>query len=89
MTCIFYYTNYNRPNIQIMGGFLNTAIKLFDPSYVYWVIEETNRREIKVDSKLVLLLEEFKGIVKKGIISKVCINSFYFLLLSPNYLSTL
>ncbi|OXA46826.1 Pentatricopeptide repeat-containing protein 1, mitochondrial [Folsomia candida] len=58
------------PNIQIMGALLTQASRAFDPAYVFWVMEEANRREIKADTRFVLNIEDFKEVVRKGIINK-------------------
>lgn len=55
-----------------MGALLGSASRSFDPYYVRWVMDETIKRDETPDPKFVMMVEEFKHIVKKGILAKVC-----------------
>lgn len=53
-----------------MGSLLSQGLRSFDPFLVLFVMNETTKREVPIDQKFVLMLEEFKILVKKGIIEK-------------------
>jgi hypothetical protein len=50
---------------------LGRATREFDAHYVVWSMDETLKREVEPEVKFVLQIEEFKHLVKKGILNKV------------------
>lgn len=68
-----------------MGAFLTQATIAFDPTYVYWVMEELRHREIQPEPRFIYNIEQFRDIVKKGIISKVIIILKLFIQVLPQF----